>query len=72
MDSRTAPEDGPATRSYESIHDAAEDCSLSRLYNGFHFRFAIDAGAVQGHERAEYVLDTILRPLDPDHRDAPE
>ncbi len=64
MDSATAPEQGPATRSYDNIHAAAEDCGLSRLYNGFHFRFAIDAGAQQGRERAAYVLATILRPLD--------
>ena len=31
MDSRTAPEEGPATRSYESIQDAARECGLSRL-----------------------------------------
>jgi hypothetical protein len=64
MDSLTAPEQGPATRSYEDIHDAAEDCGLSRLYNGYHFRFAIDAGARQGRERAGYILDTILQPRD--------
>lgn len=64
MDSATAPDEGPATRSYDNIHEAAEDCGLSRLYNGYHFRFAIDAGAEQGRERAAYILATILRPLD--------
>jgi hypothetical protein len=64
MDSATAPEEGPATRSFESIHDAAEECGMSRLYNGYHFRAAIEAGAEQGRQRAAYVLDTILQPVE--------
>jgi hypothetical protein len=64
MDSATAPEEGPATRSFDNIHDAAEECGMSRLYNGFHFRAAIEAGAEQGRERAAYVLDTILQPVE--------
>jgi hypothetical protein len=37
---------------------------MSRLYNGFHFRAAIEAGAEQGRERAAYILGTILQPLE--------
>jgi hypothetical protein len=43
---------------------------LSRIYNGFHFRFAVDAGAEQGRERARYLLDNYLqRRADADHPD---
>jgi hypothetical protein len=31
MDSVTAPEEGPATRCFESIHEAAEACGMSQL-----------------------------------------
>ncbi|WP_296759162.1 hypothetical protein [Thioalkalivibrio sp.] len=64
MDAATAPEEGPATRSYDNIHVAAEDCGMSRLYNGFRFRFDIDAGTKQGRERAAYLLATTRRLLD--------
>jgi hypothetical protein len=64
MDSATAPEEGPATRTFESIHEAAEECGMSRLDNGYHFRAAIEAGAEQGRERAAYILATILQPLE--------
>jgi hypothetical protein len=61
MDSMTAPEEGRRTRSYESFDQAAEDCGLSRIYNGFHFRFAVDAGARQGRERARFILNNHLQ-----------
>lgn len=62
MDSLTAPDFGPATRSYDNINDASDDCGLSRVYNGFHFSTAVDAGEQQGRARAGYIIDNFLQP----------
>jgi hypothetical protein len=59
--SSKAPEGGPATRTYTNIDDAATNCGLSRIYNGFHFRFAIDAGIEMGRARAKHLLENYLQ-----------
>jgi len=44
---------GSTTHSYASISDAADECGLSRIYAGIHFRFAVDAGTVIGARLSE-------------------
>lgn len=50
----------PASRSYGSIDEAVEDCILSRIYNGFHFRTGLETGARMGRQRAVYLLENHL------------
>ncbi|MEZ4701298.1 MAG: vanadium-dependent haloperoxidase [Rhodothermales bacterium] len=62
MASVTAPE-GQPNRTYASLDAAADDCADSRIYNGFHFRFATEAGKRQGRALARHVVQRILRPV---------
>lgn len=48
-------------RSFKSFNQAAMEASISRVYGGIHYRSGVDAGAVQGRQIAEYVLDKFLR-----------
>lgn len=41
----------------------AEEIGLSRIYVGYHFRHAVNAGWDQGYAIATRVLDTVLRPV---------
>ena len=56
----SVPEGMPASRSYESIDDAVEDCLDSRIYNGYHFRTGLDVGAEMARERAHHLLENYL------------
>ena len=56
---------GSKTRTYTNLNQAAKDCADSRIMNGFHFRFAIEAGMRQGREIARHTVDNFLRPLAP-------
>jgi hypothetical protein len=51
-------------RSFKSFNQAAQEASLSRVYGGIHYRSGVDAGAFQGRQIAEYVLNK-LSPNDP-------
>ena len=48
-------------RTYTDLNLAAEHCALSRIMNGFHFRFATDQGLVQGRAVAEHTIGNFLR-----------
>ncbi|MEM9720515.1 MAG: vanadium-dependent haloperoxidase [Bacteroidota bacterium] len=48
-------------RSYEDLELAAEHCALSRIMNGFHFRFATDKGVEQGRVLARHTVGNFLR-----------
>jgi membrane-associated phospholipid phosphatase len=52
----------PATRSFENFAAAAEECALSRVYLGIHFRYDSDAGTVLGRKVGGRVLETLLAP----------
>lgn len=56
----SVPEGMSATRSYNSIEDAVEDCLDSRVYNGYHFRTGLDVGAEMARERAHYLLENHI------------
>ena len=62
MISETAPEKNP-NRSYRNIYQAARDCANSRVWNGYHFRFATEAGLKQGMEVARHTISKVLLPI---------
>ena len=62
MASVSAPPESPK-RSYTHLDSAANDCANSRIYNGFHFRFATEEGKRQGREVARHVIAHALQPL---------
>ncbi len=67
MDSKTAPPAMP-TRTFTSFRAAAGECADSRVQLGFHFRYAVDAGAKMGRDIAEFAIAqrlqaAALRPL---------
>ncbi|MGH7717719.1 MAG: vanadium-dependent haloperoxidase [Gemmatimonadaceae bacterium] len=56
---------GQEMRSYDNLDAAADECAASRVMNGFHFRFATEAGKVQGRKVARHLLANYLRPRRP-------
>lgn len=48
-------------RSFQSFMQAANEASISRVYGGIHYRTGVDAGAIQGREVGEYVINKFLR-----------
>lgn len=51
------------TRTFASVDDAAKENGLSRIYVGFHFRYAVEAGLEQGRNVGYYVATHALRPV---------
>ena len=51
----------PPTRSFEPFSSAADECGLSRVYLGIHFRYDSAAGVELGGRVGLYVLDALLR-----------
>jgi hypothetical protein len=54
----------PATRDFAGFADAAEECSLSRLYLGIHFRYDSEAGTALGRRVGRHAVETRLRPTE--------
>lgn len=54
---------GAETRAFDDLNVAANECADSRVMNGFHFRFATEAGKTLGRQVARHILATQLRPL---------
>jgi hypothetical protein len=52
----------PATRSFTSFDEAAEECALSRVYLGIHFRYDSEAGTVLGRRIGEMAVRDFLPP----------
>ena len=50
----------PPTRSFASFREAAEECSLSRVYLGIHFRYDSEAGTALGSDVGRWVLGRLL------------
>jgi hypothetical protein len=48
-------------RSFQSFIQAANEASISRVYGGIHYRTGVDAGALQGREVGEYVINKFLK-----------
>ena len=51
-------------RSFSSITDAVTENSLSSIYNGFHFRQALEVGEDLGKAYGEYVFENALKEKD--------
>ena len=47
---------GGKARDYNSFSEAAEEASMSRIYNGINFQFSNKEGMNAGHKVAERVL----------------
>ncbi len=52
----------PAQRSFDSFAQAAEECALSRVFLGIHFRYDSVAGTALGRQVGGYVLEHELEP----------
>ena len=52
----------PATRSFDSFAEAANECAMSRVYLGIHFRYDSVEGYSLGTRVGENVIDTWLKP----------
>jgi hypothetical protein len=53
----------PATRSYSSFTQAAQENGLSRILIGFHFRKAVNEGLRHGRQIGALAADRLLYPL---------
>ena len=53
----------PATRSYSSFTQAAQENGLSRILIGFHFRKAVNEGLHHGRQIGALAADRLLYPL---------
>jgi hypothetical protein len=51
------------SRSFKNADEAAKENALSRIYIGYHFRLATEAGLDQGEKVGEYVAKHSLRQL---------
>jgi PAP2 superfamily len=54
---------GSETRGFDDLSHAALECADSRVMNGYHFRFATEAGKALGRKVAQHLVTTQLRPL---------
>lgn len=68
MTSVTAEPPG-SERSYTDLDEVADHCAASRIWNGYHFRFATEEGKKQGRQLASFVLDNFLLPLEKQKKD---
>jgi hypothetical protein len=55
------------TRSFKDLDDAAKENADSRIFVGFHFRQATEAGEKQGKEVGDFILKNALRPIHGKH-----
>jgi len=53
------------TRTFTNVADAAIENAASRVYIGYHFRYATEAGMTQGRQVGRFVAAHALLPLDP-------
>jgi hypothetical protein len=51
-------------RSWSTLSEAANEAGQSRIYGGIHWQFDNRAGLFCGRRLADYVFDTVLRPID--------
>jgi hypothetical protein len=51
------------TRNFTSLSQAATEVSLSRIYVGYHFRYAVIAGEDMGRKIGKWVFENSLLPV---------
>ena len=54
----------PPTRSFDGFLEAADECGLSRVYLGIHFRYDSVEGVTLGKKVGAHAVATQLRPVD--------
>jgi hypothetical protein len=69
LDSLAAPLEA-RTRTFSSLHTAAQECASSRVWLGFHFRYATDAGTMLGRRVAQHAISHHLRRIPGSRGDA--
>ena len=47
-------------RHFNSFQEAAEECSISRVYGGIHYRTGVEAGAMQGKKVGVFINQRLL------------
>jgi PAP2 superfamily len=50
-------------RSFNRLSKAADECGVSRIMAGYHYRFSVNVGMVMGKEVGQRVVNNKLRPL---------
>ena len=50
------------TRTFKSFSSCAEECGISRVYGGIHYRFSNEAGLRAGRKISDYVYNNFLQP----------
>jgi hypothetical protein len=53
----------PVLRHYDSFSAAANENALSRVYNGFHFRDAVENGVKHGRHIGTAAVNNFMQPL---------
>jgi len=48
-------------RKFNSFFQASDECSVSRLYGGIHYRFSVDTGAVYGRKVGNFIIEKLLK-----------
>ncbi|MEO7394529.1 MAG: vanadium-dependent haloperoxidase, partial [Chitinophagaceae bacterium] len=48
-------------RKFNSFIQAADECSISRLYGGIHYRLSVDTGAVCGRKVGAFIIEKLLK-----------
>jgi hypothetical protein len=46
-------------RHFNSFLEAADECSVSRLYGGIHYRLSVDSGAVSGRRIGNFIVQKL-------------
>ncbi len=46
-------------RHFNSFYEASDECSVSRLYGGIHYRFSVDTGAVCGRRVGAFIIKKL-------------
>jgi hypothetical protein len=60
---QTCDDDGAVWRSFATLSQAAQENGDSRVWNGFHFRSAVERGLQVGSAIADYAVRTQLQPV---------
>ena len=48
-------------RHFDSFLQASDECSISRLYGGIHYRLSVDKGAESGKKIGEFLIRKLLK-----------
>lgn len=48
-------------RKFDSFLQAADECSVSRLYGGIHYRLSVDTGAACGRKVGGFIIEKLLK-----------